>query len=640
MAIKSIDDLIAPVGMTEKENQKGLKITVPLEATNQNKEGMDFLATPLVTPTDINPAYNINEPGALDYADRFDFKEKTKKPSLINRAIRTGIMLAGPGKFRIPLNLAMNAPEFIGGLLKKGSRRRNISKELEDVLEDIGQEKLLTFNKQTDLVKFINDKYDLGLTKSILNKKLKNSKFKIGSKEYSQEFLNFVENNPIVKKIIRHTGKPLANDSLEALLKLDKDTVLKFKSSDFVDYLNKQGIKIKDNQTVDRVRNIYKKFIGAKAGFSKVEADFSNPIVYDIFENIRLGNITKNQAAKQLDDFYNESGLTGGFSTTTVTASRAGRSGEPVVVASNKFNDSFDNFLNQLPEGVSKKILKEGTSSDAFNKTKIGEIIPPKARKSYLKELVVFDNTGKSFSQVKRSILKDKITTSIINNTKNLFKDKNSKIFEIDHVQAPRFGGTNLESNLRLVTKADHTALRMLPTSKTLASDVVKAKTGFENEYYKLSTKLIDNVKKNNFEAADKIAESLRVLTNNFKNTYKNTDFIVGQPHVAINTGDKTAKYIKYSDDVKLTNKQKKYIEDNNLLPEQSNLPNANKPLQKQAEDIYQGYLQIYNLIGEIPKNIKLPGQKSISVIKDFSSMRDGGIVNIFKMTRPLDGQR
>ena len=79
MAIKSIDDLIAPVGMTEKENQKGLKITVPLEATNQNKEGMDFLATPLVTPTDINPAYNINEPGALDYADRFDFKEKTKK---------------------------------------------------------------------------------------------------------------------------------------------------------------------------------------------------------------------------------------------------------------------------------------------------------------------------------------------------------------------------------------------------------------------------------------------------------------------------------------------------------------------------------------------------------------------------------
>jgi len=661
MAIKDINDLTRPlsdlVGEQGEKAARRKKQLAEVRATRaagmtadeakaaaergdfgevgQGEERMDFLATPLVTPTDFNLAYN--EPGALDYADRIDDSKKTKKPSLINRAIRTGIMLAGPGKFRIPLNLAMNAPEFIGGLLKKGSRRQNIGKELEEVLEDIGQEKLLTFNKQTDLVKFINDKYGLGITKGNLSRKLKNSKFKIGSKEYSQEFLDFAENN---KKLIDKTGKPLANDSLEALLKLDKDTVLKFKSSDFVDYLNKQGIKIKDNQTVDRIRNIYKKFIGAKAGFSKVEADFSNPIVYDIFENIRLGNITKNQAAKQLDDFYNESGLTGGFSTTTVTASRAGRSGEPVVVASNKFNNSFDDFLNQLPEGVSKKILREGTGADAFNKTKIGEIIPPKARKSYVKELVVFDDTGKSFSQVKRSILKDKITTSIINNTKNLFKDKNSKIFEIDHVQAPRFGGTNLESNLRLITKADHTALKMLPTSKTLASDVVKAKTGFENEYYKLSTKLIDNVKKNNFEAADKIAESLRVLTNNFKNTYKNTDFIVGQPHVAIKTGDKTAKYIKYSDNVKLTNKQKKYIEDNNLLPEQSNLPNANKPLQKQAEDIYQGYLQIYNLIGEIPKNIKLPGQKSISVIKDFSSMRDGGIVDIFKMTRPLNAQR
>ena len=46
MAIKSIDDLTAPVGMTERENQKGLKITVPLEATNQDREGMDFLANP------------------------------------------------------------------------------------------------------------------------------------------------------------------------------------------------------------------------------------------------------------------------------------------------------------------------------------------------------------------------------------------------------------------------------------------------------------------------------------------------------------------------------------------------------------------------------------------------------------------
>ena len=133
MAIKSIDDLTAPVGMTEKENQKGLEITVPLEVTNQNREGMDFLANPLMTPTDIDPAYNINEPGALDYADRFDFKEKTKKPSLINKAIRTGIMLAGPGKFRVGANLLMNAPDIIGGIFKSGKKIKSSTDEINDI---------------------------------------------------------------------------------------------------------------------------------------------------------------------------------------------------------------------------------------------------------------------------------------------------------------------------------------------------------------------------------------------------------------------------------------------------------------------------------------------------------------------------
>ncbi len=45
MAIKSIDDLIAPVGMTEKENQKGLKTLQCLKRhTNQGKKGMEFFS--------------------------------------------------------------------------------------------------------------------------------------------------------------------------------------------------------------------------------------------------------------------------------------------------------------------------------------------------------------------------------------------------------------------------------------------------------------------------------------------------------------------------------------------------------------------------------------------------------------------
>ena len=97
----------------------------------QGEERMDFLATPLVTPTDFNLAYN--EPGALDYADRFDFKEKTKKPSLINRAIRTGIMLAGPGKFVRGANLLMNAPDIIGGIFKSGKKIKSSIDEINDI---------------------------------------------------------------------------------------------------------------------------------------------------------------------------------------------------------------------------------------------------------------------------------------------------------------------------------------------------------------------------------------------------------------------------------------------------------------------------------------------------------------------------
>jgi len=97
----------------------------------QGEERMDFLATPLVTPTDFNLAYN--EPGALDYADRFDFKEKTKKPSLINKAIRTGIMLAGPGKFVRGAKLLMSAPDIIGGIFKSGKKIKSSIDEINDI---------------------------------------------------------------------------------------------------------------------------------------------------------------------------------------------------------------------------------------------------------------------------------------------------------------------------------------------------------------------------------------------------------------------------------------------------------------------------------------------------------------------------
>ena len=635
MAIKSIGDLTAPVGMTEKENQKGLKITVPLEATNQNREGMDFLANPLMTPTDIDPAYNINEPGPLDYADRFDFEKKTKKPSLINRAIRTGIMLAGPGKFVRGANLLMNAPDIIGGIFKSGKKIKPTN--LDDIIEDIGEEKLKTFSKQTDLVKYIKEEYGVDIGKTLISKRIKKGQFSIGDRtKVNEEFVDFFKTQ---KELVDRIGKGKANNALQELLKLDQADVLGSSGSDLINILAAKGIKATDESMV-RLRTLYKRFKGletvGKRGVSQF-INFDDPQVSNIMERIVLGDLKKKDAVKLLEEIYPKSGF--------VDTSMGGK-------ASGQFSKFYQTYIDQLDDPILKKIATEGAETPRFyfNKIPVGEKISGKAIPT-LRSSTIFDDTGKTFTQTRTSFLNNDIAKTLINKTKNLFQDKSTQIFDVDHIQAPRFGGTNAESNLRLITKADHVSLKALPAYKTLASDVVKAKSGFEDEYYKLSTRLIDNVKNNNFEAADKIAESLRVMVNNFKNTYKNVDFVVGAPHVAIKTGDNTAKYIKYGDDVKLSTKQKKYIEDNNLLPTQSNLPNAGKPIEKQAEDIYQGYLQIYNLIGEIPsgsigkvagdiKSMDVPLPRDVVVRKEFSGLRDGGIVDIFKMTRPVDAQR
>ena len=580
MAIKSIDDLTAPVGMTEKENQKGLKITVPLEATNQNKEGMDFLATPLVTPTDINPAYNINEPSPLDYADRFDFDKKTKKPSLTSRILKGIITAAGPGKFRVGANLLMNAPDIIRGILKKSDGR----------------------GRKPGYSPLVNEK-----------------------------FLELFKSKPLAVDSI---GSVKASTGLDELLKLDETFVLGAKKPELIKVLEDKGIKFNVNQ-ISRLRTLYKEFIGKRKVSELI--NFDDPQVSNIMERLIVGDLTKKDAAKALDKIYPKSGF--------VDISMGGK-------ADKTFKEFYESYTKNLDDDVLEILstTKKGTPKSFFNALNVGDKVTPKAS-GYLKFTTIFDDTGKSFNQTKASFLNNDIAKTLINKTKNLFQDKSTKIFDVDHIQAPRFGGTNAESNLRLITKADHNTLKALPSYKTLATDVVKAKSGFENDYYKLSTKLIDNVKNNNFEAADKIAESLRVMVDNFKNTYKNVDFVVGTPHVAIKTGDNTAKYIKYGDDVKLNNKQKKYIEDNNLLPTQSNLPNAGKPIEKQAEDIYQGYLQIYNLIGEIPsgsigkvaeniKSMDVPLPRDVVVRKEFSGLRDGGIVDIFKMTRSLNAER
>ena len=600
MAIKDIEDLTRPlsdlVGEQGEKAARRKKQLAEVRATRaagmtadeakaaaergdfgevgQGEERMDFLATPLVTPTDFNLAYN--EPGALDYADRIDDSKKTRKPSLATRAVKGIISAINPlkkGKFL--MNLAMNSPDFAKNIIKKGD----------------------------------------SVNKGVVDEK----------------FLELFKNKA---NAVDSMGRIKASTGLNELLKLDETFVLGAKKPELIKVLEDKGIKFNLNQ-ISRLRTLYKEFVGKRKVSELI--NFDDPQVSNIMERLIVGDLTKKDAAKALDKIYPKSGF--------VDISMGGK-------ADKTFTEFYESYIKNLDDDVLEILStsKKGTPKNFFDRLNVGDKVTPKAS-GYLRFTTIFDDTGKNFSQTKASFLNNNIANTLINKTKNLFQDKSIQIFDVDHIQAPRFGGTNAESNLRLITKADHNSLKALPSYKTLATDVVKAKSGFENDYYKLSTRLIDNVKNNNFEAADKIAESLRVMVDNFKNTYKNVDFVVGTPHVAIKTGDNTAKYIKYGDDIKLTNKQKKYIEDNNLLPTQSNLPNAGKPIEKQAEDIYQGYLQIYNLIGEIPsesigkvagniKSMDVPLPRDVIVRKEFSGLRDGGIVDIFKMTRPINAER
>jgi hypothetical protein len=290
--------------------------------------------------------------------------------------------------------------------------------------------------------------------------------------------------------------------------------------------------------------------------------------------------------------------------------------------------------LNRNPEDLN--LIRRGsfsktTASDAWNNVKVNDIVTDAKAKLKLKDGIIFDNTNLTFSSVKNNLLKkNKEVSNTLSKIKNLFENPDKALpFDLDHIQAPRFGGTNAESNLRLITKGDHVAIKSLTPEKTNAFNIVKSKSAFEDEVYKKSTEIVDLIKQGKIEEATKLSNEIKTTVDGFKNTFKNTDFVVGQPYVAKKTGEKTAEYITYADSLKLSTNQKNIVE--KLLPTYSNLPNANQTIEKSAEAVFNNYAQIYSLIGKIPNKLT----KEIT-----GGLKEGGMVGINYMTRPLDGTR
>ena len=301
--------------------------------------------------------------------------------------------------------------------------------------------------------------------------------------------------------------------------------------------------------------------------------------------------------------------------------------------ASSTVLDEARSVFKYLNEDISKltkpKSIKV-SGLDSWSNLKVNSKEPIKGNAMrYLKSNIVFDESGKTFQNVKKDLLvNNKFVADNIKKTKDLFLDKSkAAVFGLDHIQPPRFGGTNLESNLRIIPQGEHLTLSKLPSSKTTATKSVKAKTGFEDDFFKEGVKIVDLIQKGNYDEAMKIANKLDVMVNDFKSVYKNTDFVVGEPHFAVKSGDKTASFVRYSDQLNLTGEQKKIVNQIFNKTEYSHKPNAGKSIEKQSEDLLNTYEEIALLSG---------GKIEKEISKQIYRFNNGGMVGISHLTRPL----
>ena len=300
-------------------------------------------------------------------------------------------------------------------------------------------------------------------------------------------------------------------------------------------------------------------------------------------------------------------------------------------------------YLDEDPSILDMKIGGTGETGLAkWNKIKVNSDQPIRgAALRHFKNAIVYDETGKSFKKIKSEILnKNKFVKSVLLQTKSLFKNpkKVATPYELDHIQPPRFGGTNAESNFQLLMRGEHVNLKNLPQFKSDAFAVVKSKTNFENEFFNKSVKIIDLIKKGDTEKALKLSAELDTVVNGFKNTYRNINFKVGEPYFPIKTGDTTGKYVKYADQLKLSPKQKKLVNELLNKEEYSNLETAGKTFEQQAKEILNSYEQLSLLTpsGKIPVKIPKTVVEGGTKTTQFTRLAKGGMASIFDMTRPL----
>ena len=304
-----------------------------------------------------------------------------------------------------------------------------------------------------------------------------------------------------------------------------------------------------------------------------------------------------------------------------------------------------ENLNLTRPEGI--RISDDGTSIfqksadptantvEAWNKVEIGEVVPSGEASKRLKLTVISEGSEKNFARVKNEIFRNEIISSKIKLLDELFEDLGGKhVYSLDHIQPKLFGGTDNTNNLRFIVEGPHNSGKRLDPEETFMGDsIVSNKSAFEADVYSKAKQITELVKKENLEKAKEISEEINKLQNNFKNTYDNIDFVIGEAYVPIKTGDNTAKYVKYSEHLNLTPAQQKQVSE--LIPTYQNLPNQGVSIEKSLDkvlDVYRDAAQDFPS-GKISKEF-------VSQIAP-EGRRDGGIISMEEMIRrPINAQR
>ena len=246
----------------------------------------------------------------------------------------------------------------------------------------------------------------------------------------------------------------------------------------------------------------------------------------------------------------------------------------------------------------------------------------------YMKQNVV-DASGQTYTKAFNSVTKQNpYVADKLADMRQFFDEDLGQyhFYGLDHIQPLRFGGSNANNNLRFTMEGPHSAVDTLTPNKTLSDIDVKNKSKMESEIHALGTDIVDILyeasRANNpatkaklQEQAITLSQQIKNMTNAFSKTYNKVDFHIGEPYVAIKTGN-TAKYVKYSDYVGANNETRNLI--SQLIPDQFNKPNAGKSIEQQVDEVYTIYADMFNLGGPIKKE----------AMQQMTNYKDGGVVD------------